>query len=44
MHGEGMLLHVREKLHTFPHIFEVAEATGRLMEYDLSGKRHRARS
>ena len=38
-HGESLLLHVWEKLHAFPHIFEVAEATGSLMEYSLSGQR-----
>ena len=40
-HAVSKIQNVWEKLHTFPHIFEVAEATGTLMEYDLTGK-HRA--
>ena len=39
-----LLTHVWKKLHTFPHVFEVAEATGKLMDYDLSGNRHTATS
>ena len=39
-----VLTHVWKKLHTFPHMFEVAEATGKLMDYDLSGNRHSATS
>ena len=39
-----LLTQVWKKLHTFPHMFEVAEATGKLMDYDLSGNRHTATS
>ena len=35
----ALLTHVWKKLHTFPHMFELAEATGKLMDYDLSGNR-----
>ena len=30
---------VWEKLHTFPHMFEIAAARGTLMDYDLNGER-----
>ena len=36
----ALLTHVWKKLHTFPHMFELAEATGKLLDYDLSGNRH----